>query len=134
MLPTNIKSATPPNAINILVAEDEPAVREFLVRGLGSVGYEVTAVEDGEQALGQLAQPEQAFDLLITDIVMPRMDGISLALTASRDHPDMKIIMISGYADARARAHNLEALIHFILAKPFTLDELINQVRTALAR
>lgn len=119
---------------HILVAEDEPAVREFLIRGLNSAGYHVVAVEDGEHALDQLAVVGAKFDLLITDIVMPRMDGISLALTASRDHPDMKIIMISGYADARARAHNLEALIQFILAKPFTLDELLSQVKTALAK
>ena len=129
-----LPNSTHPNAINILVAEDEPAVREFIVRGLGSVGYNVVAVEDGEHALDQLALPDNQFDLLITDIVMPRMDGISLALTASRDHPDLKIIMISGYADARARAHNLEALINFILAKPFTLDELLGQVKVALSK
>lgn len=128
----------PPTETRILIAEDESAVREFLTRGLQSAGYHVTATEDGEQALQQLAlgrdDPAKSFDLLITDIVMPRLDGIALALLATRDYPALKIIMISGYADARARAHNLEALIHFILAKPFTLDELLTQVREALAK
>lgn len=122
--------------INILIAEDEPAVREFIVRGLQSGGYNVVAVEDGQQALEKLVDvAEQGlppFHLLITDIVMPQMDGIALALKVSRDYPSLKIIMISGYADARAHAHNLDALIHFVMAKPFTLLELLNQVQTAL--
>lgn len=123
--------------IRILVAEDEPAVREFIVRGLQSSLYNVTAVEDGQQALEKLAALNEAgettpYHLLITDIVMPQLDGIALALKASRDYPDMKIIMISGYADARAHAHNLDALIHFVMAKPFTLLDLLNQVQGAL--
>lgn len=127
---------TPAPTINILVAEDEAAVREFITRGLGSVaaerGYTITAVEDGLQALEKLAEEGVSYQLLITDIVMPQMDGIALALKVSRDYPDTRIIMISGYADARAHAHNMDALIHFIMAKPFTLQELIDQVASAL--
>lgn len=126
-----------PSSPSILVAEDEASVREFIVRGLGSAGYRVTAVEDGEQALQALSDHAEttgaSFDLLITDIVMPHMDGIALALKVARDHPRMKIVMISGYADARARAHNLEALIHLIMAKPFSLQELLDMVKATLA-
>ena len=117
---------------SILVAEDEASVREFLTRGLASAGYRITAVEDGEHALAALLAPEAHYDLLITDIVMPRMDGIALALKVSRDHPQMKIIMISGYADARAHAHNLDALIHFVMAKPFSLQDLLANVASTL--
>ena len=125
-----------PSSPSILVAEDEASVREFIVRGLQSAHYQITAVEDGEHALEALAEADKngtTFDLLITDIVMPRMDGIALALKVVRDHPKMKIIMISGYADARARAHNLEELIQHVMAKPFSLQDLLSNVAATLA-
>lgn len=124
----------------ILIAEDERSVREFVTRGLQSAHYHVTVAEDGQQALEKLAEPPPGapegtpYDLLLTDIVMPHLDGISLALTATRNNPDLKIIMMSGYADARAKAHNLEALIHFVMAKPFSLQELLEQVKAALTK
>jgi two-component system, cell cycle response regulator CpdR len=82
----------------------------------------VTACPDGGAALTQLR--ESAYDLLVTDIVMPVMDGIALALAALDVCPDMPIIMMSGYAQERQRAHNLQDLITDILSKPFTLTEL----------
>ncbi|MBT3792201.1 MAG: response regulator [Rhodospirillales bacterium] len=116
----------------ILVAEDEPAVREFVSRALTHEGHEVRGVEDGLQALAVL--DEEEFDLLLTDIVMPGMDGIALALKVSSDKPDLPILMMSGYAAERQRAHNLEMIIHKIIAKPFTLNEIVNAVNGLLKK
>jgi len=114
----------------ILVAEDERAVREFVCRALDQEGHTVTSVEDGLQALSQLAVKE--FDLLLTDIVMPGMDGIALALKVARDQPELPILLMSGYALERQRAHNLEALIHEVIAKPFTLRQILDAVEKVL--
>ncbi|MCC6467904.1 MAG: response regulator [Alphaproteobacteria bacterium] len=115
----------------ILLAEDDPAVREFVRRALTHSGHEVTAVDDGLGAVEALSRAE--FDLLVTDIVMPGMDGIALALKASKDHPHLPILMMTGYAAERQRAHNLDALIHKVIAKPFTLREICNFVAETLA-
>jgi len=116
----------------ILLAEDDPAVREFVRRALAHSGHEVTAVDDGLAAIEALAGA--TFDLLITDIVMPGMDGIALALKVSKDQPNLPILMMTGYAAERQRAHNLEALIHKVIAKPFTLRDICNAVAETLAR
>ncbi len=71
-------------------------------------------------------------DLLLTDILMPVMDGVSLALLASRDQSALRIMLMTGYSDQRERAHGLDAIIHDILLKPFTLDELVMRVQTVL--
>ncbi len=115
----------------VLVAEDNPAVREFIVRSLASVGYAVTAAIDGQQALDMLAGDK--FDVLVSDIVMPNVDGIALAMKATRLFPELKVVMISGYAQERMRAHNLDTLVHKILAKPFSLEEICDAVKNALA-
>jgi DNA-binding NtrC family response regulator len=114
----------------ILVVEDEPGVRDFVKRGLLSVGHDVVTAEDGQQALEYLEK--QKFDLMVTDIVMPGIDGIALSLKAAKDHPDLKILMMTGYSTERQRAHNLETLIHTVLAKPFSLKALLDAVDHAL--
>jgi DNA-binding response OmpR family regulator len=115
----------------ILLAEDEGAIREFIIRGLSYAGYEVTGVADGIEALEELARGP--YDLLISDIVMPRLDGISLALKVSESYPATSILMITGYAAEKQRAHNLEFLIHDVLSKPFTLDEITQAVERSLS-
>jgi len=115
----------------ILVADDEPSVREFVTRALTHAGLEVTAVPDGNAALAALAAAR--FDLLLTDIVMPDLDGIALALKVAKDYPDTKIIMMSGYANQRQRAHNLDSLVLDIIAKPFTLEDITQKITRALA-
>ena len=115
---------------NILVAEDETAVRQVVVRALAVAGHEAKAVEDGMQALDALAADD--YDLLLTDIVMPGLDGIALALKASAAYPHMRILMMSGYAAERQRAHNIEALVHRMIAKPFTIRELTTAVSETL--
>lgn len=114
----------------ILVAEDERAVREFVCRALDQEGHTVTPVEDGLEALSLIAIKE--FDLLLTDIVMPGMDGIALALKVARDNPQLPILLMSGYALERQRAHNLDSLIHEVIAKPFTLRQIIDAVTKVL--
>jgi two-component system, cell cycle response regulator CpdR len=116
----------------ILLAEDDPAVREFVRRALVHSGHDVTAVDDGLAAIEVLSADQ--FDMLITDIVMPGMDGIALALKASKDRPAMPILMMTGYAAERQRAHNLEALIHKVIAKPFSLRDICNAVAEILKR
>lgn len=116
----------------ILIAEDEPSVRAFVARALTHAGHKVSAVPDGLAALAALDL--DPFDLLLTDIVMPGLDGISLALKASKDYPDMKILLMTGFASERQRAHNLEALVHRVIDKPFTLDEICAAVAEELVR
>lgn len=115
----------------ILVAEDERAVREFVRRALAHRGHEVTLAEDGLAALDALR--DGAFDLLLTDIVMPGMDGIALALKVASAKPDIKILLMSGYAAERQRAHNLDVLIHRVIAKPFTLRDICDAVDETLS-
>jgi two-component system cell cycle response regulator CpdR len=110
----------------ILVAEDDTAVSAFVARALTHRGHEVTAVADGMAALAALAAGD--FDLLLTDIVMPGLDGIALALKASKDHPRMKILLMTGFASERQRAHNLEALVHRVVEKPFSLEQICTAV------
>ncbi|WP_334130386.1 response regulator [Sneathiella sp.] len=115
----------------ILIAEDEAALREFISRALIHHGHEVVAVGDGADALVTL-QRGQPFDLLLTDIVMPVMDGIALALKVAKEFPDLRILMMTGYAAERQRAYNLDVLIHDVIAKPFTLAEICEKVTEAL--
>ena len=116
----------------VLVAEDEPAVRAFVVRALQHARHEVTAVEDGQQALERLVEAE--FDLLVTDIVMPHLDGIALALKATRDWPEMAVLLMTGYPAERQRAFNLDELIDRVILKPFTLDQFLAATRAALSK
>lgn len=115
----------------ILVADDEPSVRQFVERALNYAGYAVTAVPDGNAALDALSK--RKYDLLLTDIVMPDLDGIALALKVSKDYPKTRILMMSGYANQRQRAHNLDFLAHEVISKPFTLEEVTKRISAALA-
>jgi CheY-like chemotaxis protein len=117
----------------ILIAEDEEAARSLVTRALLSDGHEVTTASDGAEALDILTSAPGRFELLLTDIKMPIMDGIALALSAARDHPDLIILLMTGYADQRERASGLEALIHDVITKPFTLPEIRQAVKEALA-
>jgi len=113
-----------------LFAEDDDAVREFVRRALSLDGHAVTAVSDGQQALNEL-QDEQ-YDLVLADIVMPRVDGIALALKAAKDYPWMLVMLMTGYAAERQRAHNLDELIQEVISKPFSLDDIREAVKRML--
>ncbi|WP_271166704.1 response regulator [Hansschlegelia plantiphila] len=113
----------------ILLTDDEEAVRGFVRRALEMDGHDVTPAFDGADALDKLVEADGGFDLLLTDIRMPMMDGIALALAAARDYPSLTILLMTGYADQRERAAGLDALIHDVVTKPFSLD----QIRAAVA-
>ena len=98
----------------ILLVDDEETVRGFLKRGLELDGHEVALAIDGGDWLDRLTEDAGAFDLLLTDIRMPIMDGIALALAAKRDFPELTILLMTGYADQRERARGLESIAHGI--------------------
>ena len=117
----------------ILIAEDEEALRAMCARGLTMDGHEVMTAADGSEALDVLTREGGRFDLLLTDVRMPIMDGIALALNVARDFPNVTILLMTGFADQRERAQGLEALIHDVITKPFTLAALRAAISEALA-
>ena len=118
----------------ILLAEDEEAVRTLVRRALVEDGHEVTTAADGAEALDTLQREGGRFDLLLTDIKMPVMDGVALALAAARDFPVLPILLMTGYADQRERASGLETLIRDVVTKPFTLSQIKAAVSAALVQ
>jgi two-component system cell cycle response regulator CpdR len=108
----------------ILVVEDEAPVRDFVRRALELDGHATLGAADGGEGLDILQKEQGRIDLLLTDIRMPVMDGIALALAAARDFPQMPILLMTGYADQRERARNLESLVREVLVKPFSLAHL----------
>ncbi|BCJ89557.1 response regulator [Terrihabitans soli] len=115
----------------ILVVDDEESIRGFVERALTLDGHYVKMAGDGAEALDVLAC--ENFDLMLSDIRMPLMDGIALALQAARDVPDMTILLMTGFADQRERTVDLEALIHDVVTKPFSLTQLRDAVTGAIA-
>jgi CheY-like chemotaxis protein len=116
----------------ILVVDDEEPVRGFLKRGLEIDGHVVDTAIDGGDALDRLGETGGAFDLVLTDIRMPIMDGIALALAAKRDYPALTVLLMTGFADQRERAKGLNAIVADVLTKPFSLADLRASVRQAL--
>ena len=117
----------------VLVAEDDEPVRVFVRRALEIDGHTVVEALDGAEALDVLEREKGAFDLLLTDIRMPLMDGIALALAAAPQFPKLIILLMTGYADQRERAHGLDALVHDVMTKPFSLADIRAKVAEALA-
>jgi two-component system, cell cycle response regulator CpdR len=111
--------------IRILLAEDDDSMRIYLVRALEKVGYQVTAVDRGTAALPLLERG--AYDLLLTDIVMPEMDGIELAQKAAVIAPDLRVMFITGFAAVALKAGR-RAPDAKILSKPFHLKDLVMEV------
>ncbi len=108
----------------ILLAEDDQVMRDYLTRALERSGYGVQAVDCGSAALPLL---DQGFDLLLTDIVMPEMDGIELAQRAGEIAPDMRVMFITGFAAVTLKAGR-EVPQARVLSKPFHLRELVAEV------
>ena len=117
----------------ILLAEDDENVRQFVARALAHAGHEVAEAEDGGLAAEIMQEQQGAFDLLLSDIKMPVMDGIALALNVAAAWPEVTIVLMTGFADQRERAHGLEALIYYVIPKHFTLQALMEKVDDALA-
>ena len=117
----------------ILIAEDEEGIRSLVARALSQDGHAVMTANDGAEALDLLTREQGGFELLLTDIRMPIMDGIALALAAARDHPHVAILLMTGFADQRERASGLDALIHDVITKPFSLAAIRTAVKDAIA-
>ena len=114
----------------VLIVDDNRDNLYLLKTILKGQGWDVLEALNGKAAL-EIAI-NQVPDLIVSDILMPVMDGVSLALLASRDQPALRIMLMTGYSDQRERAHGLDAIIHDILLKPFTLDELVMRVQSVL--
>jgi two-component system, cell cycle response regulator CpdR len=116
----------------ILLAEDEGALRSFVARALKLDGHEVDEVGDGQEGVERLGDGMR-YDLLLSDIRMPVMDGIALAHQAATLSPSMKILLMTGYAEQRERADSLAAIIIDVVSKPFSLPDIRAAVSRALA-
>ncbi len=117
----------------ILIAEDDDNVRRFVSQALSMSGYEVVEAGDGGLAAEIMDEEKGRFDLLLSDIKMPVMDGIALALEVGARHPEVTILLMTGFADQRERAHGLDALVYDVIVKPFSLAGLLAKVEDALA-
>jgi len=115
----------------ILLAEDDIDMRRFLVKALQNAGYEVMSYDNGLAAYQRLR--EEPFELLLTDIVMPEMDGIELARRAAELDPDIKIMFITGFAAVALNSDSSTPKHAKVLSKPIHLRELVNEVQKMLA-
>jgi two-component system cell cycle response regulator CpdR len=115
----------------IILAEDDGDMRRFLVKALQNAGYEVMSFDNGLAAYQQLR--EEPFELLLTDIVMPEMDGIELARRASELDPDIKIMFITGFAAVALNSDTAAPKNAKVLSKPVHLRDLVNEVQKMLA-
>ena len=117
----------------VLIADDEESMRTLVARAIAIDGHDIVTAEDGAEALDILTRENGAFDLLLSDIQMPIMDGIALALSAARDFPQLTILLMTGFAHQRERASNLSAIAHDVITKPFSVADIRNAVADALA-
>jgi two-component system cell cycle response regulator CpdR len=120
-----------PLSTKILLAEDDNDMRRFLVKALQNAGYDVASFDNGLSAYNRLR--EEPFELLLTDIVMPEMDGIELARRATELDPDIKVMFITGFAAVALNPDNNAPREAKILSKPFHLKDLVNEVQRLLA-
>ncbi len=118
------------SAMKILLAEDDSDMRRFLVKALEKAGYAVQAFDNGASAYERLR--EEPFSLLLTDIVMPEMDGIELARRATELDPDLKVMFITGFAAVALNPESNAPRDAKVLSKPFHLRELVNEVEKIL--
>ena len=117
----------------VLIADDEDSMRSLVARAIAMDGHDTVTAQDGAEALEILIREDGAFDLLLTDIQMPVMDGIALALTAARDFPQVTILLMTGFADQRERASGLNAIAYDVISKPFAVADIRTAVADALA-
>ena len=115
----------------ILLAEDDEDMRRFLVKALERAGYDVSDFDNGASAYERLR--EEPFSLLLTDIVMPEMDGIELARRATEIDPDLKVMFITGFAAVALNPDSDAPKDASVLSQPFHLKDLVNEVERLLA-
>ena len=118
----------------ILVVDDDRAVRDALRRALTMQGYDVDVAADGEEALLKIRSHPNAFDLLVLDVLMPRLDGLDLTRRLRADGNQLPILMLTARDEISDRVAGLEAGADDYLVKPFALEELVARVRALLRR
>jgi DNA-binding NtrC family response regulator len=117
----------------ILLADDDGAVRDLVRRALTSDGHTVHVTQDGQEALDEINGAWGDIDILISDVDMPQLDGITLAEKALALRPGLAVILMSGFSDQLERAARLRVRKLLSISKPFTLDQIRNVVRNVLA-
>ena len=117
----------------ILIAEDDRSLCGFLTLALEKAGHSVNSVHNGADALRELTSARQTYDLLLSDIVMPGMDGIELSNKAARLQPALKVMFITGFAAIAVGREDIDHEKAHILSKPFHLNDLVAQVETLLS-
>ena len=121
----------------ILVVDDEPGIREATSRALTSHGYQALCAADGTEAVALYAQPAHQVQLVVTDLMMPFMDGLALARALKKLNPAVKIIVSSGLAsgaDREAKITELRALgVTRFLSKPYSAEEILTELHEALS-
>lgn len=122
---------SPKGQPHVLVVDDEPAVRRFAARALEGEGYQVSTAQDGVEALELVGTVPGGLGLVVTDVVMPRLDGVELLRSLSASHPALPIILMSGYATAHLADVGVAAPCA-VLVKPFSAGALVGEVRRCL--
>lgn len=117
----------------LLVVEDDESVRQLAARALQREGHQVEVACDGEEGLTRIVQAGGDYDLVVSDIRMPILDGIEMSRKAAARFPEIKIMLVTGYADQRERAAELEGVVVDVLLKPFTLASIRDVVAKNLA-
>lgn len=118
----------------LLIVEDDESVRMFVSRALERAGHQIDVAADGAQGLEFIDTERGCYDLVVSDIRMPEMDGIEMAKAAAGLFPAMKIMLMTGYAEQRERAKSLETIVAEVMAKPFTIAELRETVMRVIER
>lgn len=117
----------------LLIVEDDESVRMFVGRALERAGHQIDVAADGAQGLDLITAASGFYDLVVSDIRMPEMDGIEMAKAAVGLFPTLKIILMTGYAEQRERAEELNGIILDVVQKPFSLAEIRSRVEAALS-
>lgn len=116
----------------ILVVEDDDSVRALAARALERLGHSIDLAEDGAIGLSRIIEENAGYDLVLSDIRMPEMDGIEMARSAAARYPQLRIMFFTGYADQRERTEQLNGTVVDVMQKPFALSELRERVERAL--
>src|ERR671936_2702566 len=116
--------------MRILIVEDEPRILSFVARGLDAEGYVVDGAGDGAVALRRLEEVD--YDLVVLDLLLPRVDGLTVLRELARRRPDLPVVILSARSDLATKLRGFELGATDYVAKPFALDELLARVRVRL--
>ena len=124
-------TASPSGPFRILIVDDEPVVRRFAARALLEQGFQVVEALDGAEALRLVREGSVVPDAVVSDMVMPRLNGVELLQALAVSHPRLPVLLISGYANAQLEGMGIAAPCA-MLPKPFSVDQLVEEIRRCL--